>query len=341
MNEVGRTGNTAMSQSAYVCPLTMQRLVETENGLVREDGKIHQNLPACRPGIPVLCGNQTAEAQAPASYGGPDSVQVYDNFLDWLFATFDVAESDIRAMMARKLAVQEGSRVLVTGCGLGDDLLAIKQIVGPSGHIWAQDLSPQMVVAAHERMRTNSTRTRFSETPGNIHLSVCDAAALPFTDQFFDAAFHFGGINLFSDVDRSISEMNRVVKIGGKVVFGDEGIAPWLKNHEYGNMMISNNRAWAAEPPLSLLPATVQDVSLTWILGNCFYLIDFTVGSSLPRPNIDIKHKGANGGSIRTRYFGRLQGIDPALKDAASRAARARGVSMQEWLEAAITNALK
>ena len=35
--------------------------------------------------------------------------------------------------------------------------------------------------------------------------------------------------------------MDRVTKPGGKVVFGDEGIAYWLKNTELGKSLITNN----------------------------------------------------------------------------------------------------
>src|SRR3546814_8144504 len=68
-------------------------------------------------------------------------------------------------------------------------------------------------------------------TPANLFFSVSDACHLPFEDRFFDAAFHFGGINLFDDVEGAIGEMNRVVKPGGRVVFGDEGIGPRSEEH--------------------------------------------------------------------------------------------------------------
>ncbi|OUL88685.1 class I SAM-dependent methyltransferase [Paraburkholderia hospita] len=48
----------------------------------------------------------------------------------------------------------------------------------------------------------------------NIYLSVSNASLLPFADGYFDGAYHFGGINLFSDMKSAISEMARVVKVG-------------------------------------------------------------------------------------------------------------------------------
>src|SRR3546814_5164791 len=81
-------------------------------------------------------------------------------------------------------------------------------------------------------------------TPANLFFSVSDACHLPFEDRFFDAAFHFGGINLFEDVEGAIGEMNRVVKPGGRVVFGDEGIGPWLRDTEFGRIVVNNNPLW-------------------------------------------------------------------------------------------------
>ena len=38
--------------------------------------------------------------------------------------------------------------------------------------------------------------------------------------------------------------MERVVKNGGSITYGDEGIAPWLRNTIYSEMLINNNRLW-------------------------------------------------------------------------------------------------
>jgi len=157
---------------------------------------------------------------------------------------------------------------------------------------------------------------------------------------YFDATFHFGGINLFSNIGSAIHEMARVVKVGGKVVIGDEGVAPWLKEKEYGKMAICNIKLWALDPPLSLLPETASNVHLTWVLGNCFYVIDFEVSISEPFMDIDVPHKGIRGGSMRKRYFGQLEGIDPELKKKVGLAASTAGTSTSAWVEQVILKAL-
>ena len=98
--------------------------------------------------------------------------------------------------------------------------------------------------------------------------------------------------------------MSRVCKTGGRVVFGDESIAPHLRGTEYAKIAINNNNLWGVETPLNLLPYNANDIQLNYILGNCFYIISFTNGTGFPFMNIDIEHKGIRGGSARTRYYG-------------------------------------
>ncbi len=70
--------------------------------------------------------------------------------------------------------------------------------------------------------------------------------------------------------------MNRVVRAGGRVVIGDEGVAPWLRNSEIGRMLIRNNALYACEVPLGLLPETARS-RVSWELCNTFYVIEFSV----------------------------------------------------------------
>ena len=81
-------------------------------------------------------------------------------------------------------------------------------------------------------------------------------------------------------------------------------------------------------------------MNLTWVLGNCFYVIDFEVSDSMPLMDIDVPHKGARGGSMRKRYFGLLEGVSPALKAQVEIAASNAGTSKSYWLEKAIEKAL-
>ena len=134
--------------------------------------------------------------------------------------------------------------------------------------------------------------------------------------------------------------MDRVVKPGGRVVVGDEGIAPWLKCTEIGEMLINNNPLYACNVPLNLVPVTARDVNLSWVIGNCFYLIEFTSSHQDVEVRLDIPHIGRRGGSIATRFLGQLEGIDPELKSKLYAEAEKRGISRVEMLEGIVKGAL-
>jgi len=268
-------------------------------------------------------------------YDTSESAAIYRNFLSWLFATFGEDEAAFRQAMIARLRLQPGGRVLITGCGLGDDVFAVLDAFGDACEVHACDLSAAMVAGTEQALRARPAKQRAS-----VKLSVCDAQALPFADGSFDAAFHFGGINLFPNPQLGIAEMTRVVKEGGRVVFGDEGVAPWLKDTDYGRMVVANNPLWAADSLITRLPFAAVNVNLSWLLGNCFYLIDFDKRSAGPRIDPDVPHIGWKGGSMRTRHAGRVEGITPALKERLYALARRSGLSVHELLEAAVTEKL-
>jgi len=88
-----------------------------------------------------------------------------------------------------------------------------------------------------------------------------------------------------------------------------------------------------------VLPICARDVTVKWIIGNCFYVIAFTKGSGPPPLDLDLPHQGWRGGSMRTRYYGRLEGVTLEAKALAQQAAAVAGVSVHEWLDRLVKNA--
>jgi ubiquinone/menaquinone biosynthesis C-methylase UbiE len=164
-------------------------------------------------------------------------------------------------------------------------------------------------------------------------MNVSDLAALPYKSDFFDVVFHFGGINLISNKAKALSEMVRVAKDFGQIAISDESVGPWLRNSTFGKMMINNNSLWSAEIPLDILPTNINKVKVEYLLENCFYFISFVKDPKFPNIDLDVRHIGPRGGSIRTRYFGKIEGIDPLLKEAVRKTAIAKGMSEVDWLE--------
>jgi ubiquinone/menaquinone biosynthesis C-methylase UbiE len=268
-------------------------------------------------------------------YSRENAAEVHDNALRWVFNTFETDEEGLRERLIARIGLEKGQRVLVTGAGAGNDLVYLVRALSGQGEIHAQDIAKEMLLAGVARHQTELARSGVG-----LHFSVSDATHLPFADGFFDAAYHFGGINLFPDIARGIAEMNRVVRPGGNIVIGDEGLAPWLVDTELGRMLINNNALYACSAPLASLPATARAVKLSWELSNCFYVIEFQA-STEPLPiNIDVPHLGKRGGTIRSRYFGRMEGVDPELRDRIYEEAERRGMSRVAFLESALRASL-
>src|SRR5262249_9186015 len=157
----------------------------------------------------------------------------------------------VRESMADRLELEHGDRVLEVGCGTGKDTVQIAAALGNGGEIFAQDISPAMIEIA-------KAATACAAPP--IEFFLGDAAYLPFDNRQFDAVFHFGGLNEFGDVPLALAEMTRVTKNGGKVVVGDEGVAPWLRDKLFGRMLINANPLYRHTPPLAALPENARDV---------------------------------------------------------------------------------
>lgn len=329
MSSQSQVGNENIYR-ALCDPISLNSLKRTSNvGFVNDQGMLYKFVGAdsrvidfIEPLIRSDCDNANLKM-----YNSTDSAEIYKNFLHWLFQTFEEDELQFRRRIVGSLKLARGMKVLVTGCGLGDDLLLILDSIGPEGEIHAQDLSKSMVTSASIGCQQE-----------NICFSVSNATSLPYVSRYFDAVFHFGGINLFGDVKKAIAEMERVCKIGGKVLFGDEGIAPHLRGTEYADIAINNNRLWAAEAPMNLLPHNAIDIQLGYVLGNCFYLVAFTPSIGFPRMDIDIMHKGLRGGSARTRYFGQLEGVTEKTKQKLVEKGKERGISIHSLLEEIINS---
>jgi ubiquinone/menaquinone biosynthesis C-methylase UbiE len=288
-----------------------------------------------REGIPNLISyadeELTAEESREYAYYQENS-ESYDKVMDWLFESFYEDEDRIREQMSDLLELKPGDRVLETGCGTCRDSIRIARRLGEEGEFFLQDLSPGMLAIGRERMRKVSAE----RAAPAMEFFVGNATRLPFPDGYFNAAFHFGGLNLFSDRALAMREMARVVKPGGKVVVGDESMAPWLRETTYGKILLNSNALYRYQVPIELVPEIARDVCLRWIIGQSFYVIDFRVGESEPRVDLDKPILGFRGGTHRSRYYGMLEGVTVETKEVAQRAARESAVSLHDWLDRAV-----
>jgi ubiquinone/menaquinone biosynthesis C-methylase UbiE len=325
----------------YRCPRTGSAL--TLMGAADEHGSVESGRLVSAEGVqyPIECGVPNfvdagalspIEASTQAEY---DRVaeRIYDVAVDWQFASMYEDEDRVRESMVDLLNLQRNANILEVGCGTGRDSFRLAQRVGADGLLHMQDLSRGMVRTCRAKM---AERARGGGILCRLEYSVSNATSLPFPDGVFDAVFHFGGFNQFGDLKRGASELARVARLGGRVVFGDEAVAPWLKGTEFDAIVTTNNALFKAEAPLAALPLGARDVTVRWIIGNCFYVIAFTKGDGPPPLNLDLPHQGWRGGTMRTRYFGALEGVTPDAKAMAKEAAAKAGLSVHEWLDRVI-----
>jgi demethylmenaquinone methyltransferase/2-methoxy-6-polyprenyl-1,4-benzoquinol methylase len=120
-----------------------------------------------------------------------------------------------RRRAADLAAVGPGDRVLDVATGTGDLAIELASRVGASGEVVGSDFSEEML--AHARRKVGSSGLAGPAAPA-MRFEWANALELPYGDGEFAAATVGFGARNFSDLDRGVAELARVVKPGGRVV---------------------------------------------------------------------------------------------------------------------------
>lgn len=122
----------------------------------------------------------------------------------------------------RYLDLTSGSRFLDVGCGTGYAVRLASTIVGEDGLSFGIDISPRMIEIA-------STRSTLSR---KLCFEVANAEKLPFESDLFDAVLCTNSFHHYENPEVALSEIRRVLRIGGKVcivdVTADNRLFRWL-----------------------------------------------------------------------------------------------------------------
>lgn len=318
-------------RNIYVCPET--RLKLSCEGVQDGNGKVDRGSLVTATGMSYEITSGIPNLTYPRSLSGDDLVareyyegvaEVYDDVAHLSFTIQGVDEFLERQRFVDLLDLKPHYRVLELACGTGRDSEMIIKRLETDGVLYVQDISRSMLVRCREKVRSQRVPVEFS---------VGNACHLAFPDKYFDAVFSFGGIGVFGDINRALKEIVRVSKIGATVVVGDESLPPWLYETEFGKILLNNNPLFRKEIPLKEIPVEARNTSVHWVVNGVYYLIRFTVGDGPPKANFDLQIPGQRGGTLRTRFYGRLEGVSDEVRQLAMAAQKRSGKSMFQWLD--------
>ena len=259
-------------------------------------------------------------------------VQQYEANMHLTFEIQGCVERTERLRAINRLGDLKGKALLEIGCGTGRDSEIILDSVSNRDTAFdycISDISFPMLEFCQHKLRG-----RISDRQGGrVRLCQASACELPFEDESFDTVYSFGILSDLPDIPLALSEINRVVKSGGKVVIVDEGVAPHLRDTAFYKYISFTNPAFSSSIPLASLHQSSRDVNLSWLNNNTFYLIEYSVEKSEISCDIDRKIPGLRGGTLRSRVDGQLEGISITLKKAFCERASECEVGQAELLE--------
>lgn len=158
----------------------------------------------------------------------------------------------------RKAAVKmsgasEGMSVLDCATGTGDLAIEFKKKVGSGGRVLGTDFCAEMMETAPAKAAGKKLEIGFE---------TADAMNLPYDEHTFDIASISFGIRNVDDPLKSLKELGRVVKPGGRVIVLEFGQPKGLFKYPYafysryvipfvGGMMTGNREAYAYLPETS------------------------------------------------------------------------------------------
>ena len=110
-------------------------------------------------------------------------------------------------------ALQKGEAVLDIGSGAGTDSLVAAQMVEPEGRVTGVDMTPEMLAKARAAAAEMGVR--------NVEFVEGEVERLPLGDASFDVVISNGVIDLIPDKDSVFSEIERVLRPGGRLQIAD------------------------------------------------------------------------------------------------------------------------
>ena len=217
-----------------------------------------------RDGVPVFL--------PPGSVAGPNAR--YQKLYDRMALPYDLAtrlyawlktgsERKRRMAYLDLLETYDEAAVLEVSVGTGSNWRYLNRRL----HFYGLDLSAGMLAQCRRRAYHMKLRAR-----------LCQGLAehLPYPNSAFDCVFHTGGINFFTDQAAALREMVRVARPGSRLIVVDETeMAAQLHEDQMFAKAFFKDRPRKIEPPVKLLPAGMQEVSVKGIWDDELYVLSF------------------------------------------------------------------
>jgi SAM-dependent methyltransferase len=147
---------------------------------------------------------------------------------------------EVTRLLVDAACIAPEQRVLDIASGSGEPALTIARHVGPNGCVVGTDVSDGMLGVARDVAR--------SEGVENVTFVACDAESLPFESASFDAVTSRMGVMFFIDLERSLAEVRRVLRPGGRLAFAAWG--PRLESTMFSACLDPfSRRASPPDPP--------------------------------------------------------------------------------------------
>jgi len=127
--------------------------------------------------------------------------QFFDDMAAEWDLSFTVEDMERLSHIVDHMGVQKGTDILDLGCGTGVLFDMLRRKVGENGSLTGVDFSFKMIQKAHRNFPFE-----------NVNVVDADAMSLPFADNTFDMAVAFSAFPHFSDQQRAINEVHRILR---------------------------------------------------------------------------------------------------------------------------------
>lgn len=274
---------------------------------------------------PLIESDESSQASV-TNFFYDSRVEDYDRNLHITFDTHGLSEAKFREELMKRIE-PSGKVILELGSGTGRDSLVLLQSFENVSLVMLEP-APAMMHRAIEKV-----------TSAGFHALAVRASAedIPLQDQSVDAVYSFGGFNEFRDPAAAMREIVRVCKPGSNVLLADEGIPIWWRDTDFFKILNHTNPQFSAHPPLQYLPIEARDTNLSWAVGETFWVLHFTIGEGPPLGNFDIAIPGKRGGTLASRYLGKVEGVTPSTRSRLTSFVQSGSMSEHEVVETALT----